>query len=142
MKTILFSCLLQLTFLHHPLQSSAQAQGPFTSTNQLITDDSFSPSSVMELNVRVGANRLILDWTVEDNQAINQFILEKSDDGKNYQTAALIFGSEKKDVEQYSFVEKLVKKAAYYRVVVLYKNGEKEIMDPVMVSQKRSTFHQ
>ncbi len=50
-------------------------------------------------------NKATLQWKVGNNEKINQFEVQRSYDGKEFKTIALVFTSEKNGVEDYMFYE-------------------------------------
>src|SRR5688572_13809941 len=50
-------------------------------------------------------NKVILQWKVEDNETFNQFEVQRSSNGKDFTTIALVFASEKTDTEDYMYFE-------------------------------------
>lgn len=50
-------------------------------------------------------NKVTLQWKVENNETTNQFEVERSYDGIEFKTIALVFTSEKNGIEDYMFYE-------------------------------------
>jgi hypothetical protein len=64
-------------------------------------------------------NKLLLNWSTDSNELTDRFEVEKSYNGLNFSTAALIFTSEKKGPEEYKFHEKLSSSGKiYYRIKI------------------------
>jgi hypothetical protein len=62
---------------------------------------------------------------VGNNEMINQFEVERSYDGKEFKTAALVFTSEKKGTEDYMFYETLNSfEKVMYRIKITSKSNE------------------
>jgi len=57
-----------------------------------------------------------LQWNISDNEIANTFEIERSTDGKNFATAALLFGTEKSGSETYSYNELNEDAKVYYRL--------------------------
>lgn len=51
------------------------------------------------------SNKVTLTWVVADNETVNRFEVERSVNGKDFTTAAIVFGSEKFGNETYMFFE-------------------------------------
>jgi hypothetical protein len=68
-------------------------------------------------------NKVLLNWTIAQNQQAYQFEVERSEDGKNFVTAALVFGTDKADSDNYMFYEKARKEGTSYRIKVIQKDG-------------------
>ena len=69
-------------------------------------------------------NKAILQWKVADNEGADQFEVEKSFDGKNYSTAAFVFGTDKSGIDQYLFYEKAADKKVTYRIKIVNKDRQ------------------
>ena len=61
-------------------------------------------------------NKVSLQWSVSENENCNQFEVEKSFDGKNFTTTALVFGSDKPGTENYGFSEIMNAEKVFYRL--------------------------
>ena len=61
-------------------------------------------------------NNVQLQWNVSTNEISNTFEIERSTNGKNFQTAAVMFGTEKAGNETYSFTEMNEDAKVYYRL--------------------------
>ena len=73
------------------------------------------------------ADKVIVDWSTDKNEATNYFELEKSNDGENFKTVAYILGPDpQKDGEQFGCFDKVTKKEkiAYYRLKHVSETGE------------------
>lgn len=89
-------------------------------------------------------NRLLLKWNVADNQSANLFQVEKSYDGSNFVTGALIFSSERPGNETYFFPEVLEEQGKiFYRLKIIGKNQKVKYSKtlsfrPVLIPEKNS----
>ena len=69
-------------------------------------------------------NKVLLQWTVAENERDDRFEVERSTDGKNFRLAALVFTSEKTGNENYLFYENLnTTGKIYYRLKMYEKSG-------------------
>jgi hypothetical protein len=50
-------------------------------------------------------NKVTLNWTVADNETVSHFEVEKSLNGRDFTTAAIVFASEKTGIEDYQYAE-------------------------------------
>jgi hypothetical protein len=82
-----------------------------------------APVSVLPVNLvsfqgNLNNNKVILQWTVAENETDDRFEIERSVDGINFTTAALVFTSEKAGSENYMFYENLnnTGNKIYYRL--------------------------
>jgi hypothetical protein len=77
--------------------------------------------------------KVMVDWDVDVTSAVNYFELEKSTDGVNFKTIALILGPDptKSLPVYYSCYDKKSKssKLTYYRVRHISISGEEEVSD-------------
>jgi hypothetical protein len=81
-------------------------------------------------------NKIFLDWTVGENETVYQFEIEKSNDGKNFTMAALVFGSDKPATDNYRFYEKADKRKVTYRIKIVNKDKKTEYSSLIEVSPK------
>lgn len=140
MKTIIIFLLISVLSLHHLYSRTMVQQNtdPFTAA----TPSSFLPakdqSKITEFTCSYNTEkkRYWLNWTVDRNQETDQFEIERSSDGKNFTMAALVFGSEKSDSDNYQFYEKAKSKKMYYRIKVIYKDNSIEYSDIIIVEAK------
>ena len=84
------------------------------------------PVNLMSFQGNINAsNKVQLQWKVGNNEMINQFEVERSYDGKEFSTAALVFTSENKGVEDYLFYETIpVFEKVMYRLRMTSKTNE------------------
>ena len=78
---------------------------------------------IKNLNCQVKNEKLMISWSTEENEKTNRFELEKSKDGKQFSLAAIVFGTDKKDSDDYMFYEKASKKKIFYRVKIIQNDG-------------------
>lgn len=70
-------------------------------------------------------NKTRLQWKVGNNEMINQFEVERSYDGKEFKTVALVFTSENRGVENYMFYETIPPfEKVMYRIKMTSKTNE------------------
>jgi len=67
-------------------------------------------------------NKVALKWRVEQNEEVDRFEIERSEDGINFVTAGIVFPSAKSDAENYSYNESIKTYKAYYRLKMYDKN--------------------
>ena len=87
-------------------------------------NNSINPLPV-KLNSFMGSknkNNVQLQWNVSINEISNSFEIERSTDGKNFETAALMLGTEKAGNETYSFAEMNEDAKVYYRLRMIDKS--------------------
>ena len=70
-------------------------------------------------------NKVSLEWEVAENETIDQFEIQRSNDGNEFKTIGVVFASEKKDREDYMFYETINNfNKALYRLKMIDKNNE------------------
>lgn len=74
----------------------------------------------------------MLSWSISSNEDANRFELERSQDGKDFIMAALIFGTDKAGTESYQFLEKeKYSRTYYYRIRIIGKNGKEKFSEAI-----------
>ncbi len=96
-----------------------------SSSRSAITRVNDIDKSVEVFNFTAGINgdKVDLQWKVNGNDEINQFEIEKSTDGKNFKTAALVFGTDNPGTDNYMYYEKATDQKIQYRIKVIDKKG-------------------
>lgn len=124
-KFIAFAIIITLKIGLQPLTATA-AKTPFTSSapNSVFTLQPSKPINIISISGSVSNNKVILDWQVGQNEKAEQFIVERSTDGINFKMAALVFSSEKADIENYQFYEKAGNGKWIYRVLLIGKDKQ------------------
>lgn len=84
---------------------------------------SIQPAPALE-DVQAFRNRqsVTLKWRVSENEEASRFDVEKSADGITFRPAALVFGTDKENTEEYSFTDKPGKGRVYYRIILVAKD--------------------
>jgi hypothetical protein len=84
------------------------------------------PAKFISFNGSINKSKVLLQWMVKENETADQFIVEKSTDGKKFVVTALVFGSDKPETGNYQFYEKANTKRVAYRIKLINKNQEVE----------------
>ena len=121
MKSINLTCFLTLVLLTYASSLPAQNNSAAISTSSALALP--STALINQLNCAIKNDRVILTWTIDNNQLANQVEVESSTDGKNFTMAALVFGTDKKDSDNYYFYEKAKKGKILYRLKVINKDS-------------------
>ena len=79
-------------------------------------------AKLLSFKGKVQEQKILLQWSVDENETADQFEVQKSTDGKHFQMAALAFGSEKKGICQYEFYEKVGNQKVLYRIKLINKD--------------------
>jgi len=95
-------------------------------------------AKLISFNASVKGNKITLYWVVNENETANLFEVQKSLDGKNFELAALVFGSEKQKTDKYSFYEKKNSDKILYRIKLINKNKEIEYSTVLTINTKNN----
>ena len=96
---------------------------PFATTPPHFIPAKTDSSRIISFNSVIHKKKVSLNWIVTSNEEINQFEVERSTDGKKFELAGLIFGTENAGMDNYYFFEKLKRSKTYYRVKTIAKDG-------------------
>jgi hypothetical protein len=129
-KHLLFVIIIGLRLAYHPAEAQ-QSVAPFASPTIF---SSTVPAKVLSFKASVEENKIILDWIVGENETAYQFEVEKSADGKNFKLAALVFGTDKPQTDQYQFFERAGKTKMLYRIKLVNKDQKTEYSPVVEVN--------
>jgi hypothetical protein len=114
MKTIITNCFFVLLSCF----SIASAQ----QNNSHFTASSPSSPAIVSFNCQKDSSRVLLNWTVNKNEHAYMFEIERSTDGIYFGMAALVFGTDKVDMEQYKFFGKEQESKTFYRVRIVHRD--------------------
>ena len=125
-KFTAFVFIVALRIVYHP--SDAQNDfAPFASPSPLPTATiSIAPAKLISINGSISNHKVILNWVVGANETADKFEVEKSTDGKTFTLAAMVFGTDKTETDNYMFYEKAGKKKVLYRIKLINKNQQTE----------------
>ena len=84
-------------------------------------------------------NKVILQWLVAENETADQFEVERSSDGKSFSMAALVFGTDKSETDQYQFYEKVNPKKMLYRIKLIGKDGQATYSSVIEIAPETKT---
>jgi hypothetical protein len=73
---------------------------------------------------RTGSTRTELNWYVADNETGKQFEIERSTDGKNFYSVAVIFSTSKSGSEEYTYHDVRPEIKTFYRIKLVDKNNK------------------
>jgi hypothetical protein len=117
-----FNTVIFCMIFHHTV-SAGTCLNPFTAARPSYFSTGSDTAKIISFNSITNRKKVSLNWIVAGNQEIDQFEVERSKDGKKFEVAGLIFGTEKEGMDNYYFFEKLKKSKIYYRVKTLAKDG-------------------
>ncbi len=92
------------------------------------------PAKLISFKASINKNKIILQWAVKENETADQFVVEKSSDGKSFAVAALVFGTDKPETDNYEFYEKANNKKVCYRIKLISKNQETEYSSVIEIN--------
>ena len=118
--------IIALRIIFHP--SNAQTEiipfGSLPSFPQATT--TFSTPKFISIEGKISNEKVKLTWNISENETADKFEVEKSVDGKTFLIAALVFGTDKMNSDQYQFYEKVNSGKILYRIKLINKNKELE----------------
>ena len=96
--------------------------------------------NVTQFTVSAKEQKVIIDWKTDGASATNYFAVQKSIDGINFKTVALVLGPDpkQKNDDYYAFSDKYVPKNAthsYYRLVHIDTNGNEQITEAKLLAK-------
>jgi hypothetical protein len=107
----------------------------FKSFNLVSPAQSTLPLRLLNFQGNVNDNKASLQWSVTENETGNSFELEKSGNGKDFNSAALIFTTTKTGTEYYSFKEPIAK-TTFYRLKMVNKDNSASYSKIIRLSVK------
>lgn len=121
MKTNFYGFVIAL--LLNATIAIAYPGGPFTTTDS--TTSSTAPkASVTGFQCTSTDKRTQLTWSVNNNEMTGQLELERSVNGKEFKTIAIIFTTEETGTAEYAYRDKEVTANTIYRIRIIHKNGQ------------------
>jgi hypothetical protein len=122
-----FIIIVALRIVYSPASASGeyshQALAPFT----------LRPPGIIGFKANLINNKVYLEWEVDENNTAEKFEVEKSNDGKNFSMAALVFSNERTGTEIYQFHEKKKNNTVSYRIKLFKKDRQVEYSDIVVI---------
>lgn len=120
-----FVIILALRIFYHPSEMT-NSQSPFSSPVTHSVAPNYIPAKLLSIQGSLDKNKVVINWTVGENETADQFEVERSTDGKNFRLAGLVFSEDKPQTVNYQFFEKATRKKIQYRVKLINKNKETE----------------
>lgn len=94
--------------------------------------------NVTDFSVTAKEQKVIIDWKTDGTSEINYFAIQKSTDGVNFKTVALVMGPDpkQKNCDCYGCSDKYVKntKRSYYRVIHVDNAGNEQITEAKLLA--------
>lgn len=132
-KTFALVTILAARLMYQPDEANHEI-APFASQPPLSAATTGCTASLTTISATLQDNKVVLEWTVGENETAELFEVEKSLDGKNFKTAALVFGSDLPETGSYRFFEKARNIKQKYRIKIVNKNKIAEYSPVVEVS--------
>jgi hypothetical protein len=122
MKIILpFFLIMLLTGNQIPV-SAQNSYSSFEKINAKSISANTIYATVVYFYGTINSERVLLNWTLDKNQVVDQIEVERSKDGKNFVMAGLVFGTDQPDKADYTFYEKNKKINSFYRLKIIHKD--------------------
>lgn len=93
-----------------------------------------------KFNVSSDKKKISIDWSIENAAPANYFEVQKSNDGINFKTIALVLGPDPKQItgDYYAYFDKYVRKYAkhsYYRLKHIGTNGVEQLSEAKLLAK-------
>jgi hypothetical protein len=133
MKSIFYSFIFGILslFVQRPINAQSNTAS-FTIPSSLPLSTTGSPAKLISFRGSLDNNKVLLQWVMGENETADQFEVERSADGKNFEMAALVFGTDKPETDNYMFYDKAGAKKISYRIKIIDKKG-KAIYSDILV---------
>jgi len=126
--------IIALRIIYHPSHIDTNPSAFANSLTIFSSKNVQSPLKFIQLKSEIRNNKVMLTWNINANETVEIFEVEKSTDGKNFTVAALVFGTDKTNIDQYMFYEKTVSFKVFYRIKLINKNKEIEYSKTVEIN--------
>ena len=95
--------------------------------------------TVTDFTVRAKEQKVVIDWKTGGTTIANYFAIQKSTDGKNFKTVALVLGPDpkQKNGNCYACFDKYIakNKQSYYRLVHIDTDGNEQITEAKLLAK-------
>ena len=96
------------------------------------------PVKLLSFQGSVSKTHTQLNWTVADNETGNYFEVERSSDGKNFTTVAIVSTTQKQGNEAYMYNE-AAQATAYYRLRIINKDKSTSYSKVLLIKSQTTT---
>src|SRR5687767_2073703 len=92
---------------------------------------------VTDFNLSTKEQKVIIDWKTDGTIPTNYFAIQKSADGINFKTIALVLGPDPKQKgDSYGCIDKITEtRNSYYRLVHIDTNGNEQITEAKLLAK-------
>lgn len=118
--------LVLLRIFYHPAAANGAPASFSTPSGIAHAIAKMAEPRVIHASANLNNDKVYINWAVSENESAELFEIEKSTDGKNFKMAALVFGTDKPDTDNYQFYEKAVNKKCVYRIKLVSKDKKAE----------------
>ena len=125
--------IIALRIVYNPSHAETGI-APFASPSPLPASTASTPARFISITGNISNNKIVLNWVVSENETADQFAVEKSIDGKNFNMVALVFGTDKTETDNYQFYEKAGNQKVLYRIKLINKNLKEEYSTVVEIN--------
>lgn len=125
-KFIVLVALVLFRIFYHPSPANG---APSSFSNPVSVAENIAlkaEARVISASANLMGNKIMIYWAVSENESADMFEIEKSTDGKNFKMAALVFGTDKPDTDNYQFYEKAGNQKWVYRIKLINKDKSAE----------------
>ena len=129
-KYIILIVLVALRIIYQPVTVSGATPG-FSNSCLSSCTAVMASAKLVDFTAILSNEKVYLKWSVTENESADIFEIEKSTDGKNFVLAAMVFSTDKADIDHYEFYEKAGKKKILYRIKVINKD-KKTAYSPIV----------
>ena len=95
--------------------------------------------NITDFNVSEQQQKVMVDWKTDGATETNYFAIQKSTDGINYKTIAMVLGPDpkQKNCDCYNCYDKYISKASkqYYRLVHVAADGTEQVSDAKILAR-------
>ena len=133
-KFTAFVMIVCFRIIYHPVHAQSD-QAPFASPSALPASTiSVAPAKLISISGSIQNHKVILNWVIAENETADKFEVEKSTDGKTFSMAAIVFGTDKSETDQYQFYEKTDRQKTLYRIKIINKNQQAEYSSVIEIN--------
>jgi methionine-rich copper-binding protein CopC len=123
MKINFFCSLVIVLSLVHQNTTFAQTHFIVNTAGEQQFHSSAPNAIVLNFNAKINNERVLLSWTLDKNQIVDQIEVERSTNEKDFVMAGLVFGTDQPDKVDYLFYEKNKKVKLFYRLRIINKDN-------------------
>lgn len=93
--------------------------------------------AVVYFQATVQNQKAVLQWTIDQNEAVNYFEVQSSSNGEDFKTIGIVFTYDKADRAQYAFKEKATAKPVFYRLKMEHKSAVEQYSQTIVLNPEK-----